>query len=175
LREAESSYRQIYEGHASLLRYLASIGMEKPQILTLTAEFVLNANLQRELRREDLDPTRIRLMLEQAKEEKVSLDRAGLGYTLQKSLTRMMEQLRFNPANLDLLGNVSNAVEVANALDLPVNLWRVQNIYFEIARDYVSGKTQLTPESVAAFLKLGERLRIRTDNFERIGQLLPVA
>jgi alpha-amylase/alpha-mannosidase (GH57 family) len=175
LREAEGAYRQIYEGHAPLLRYLASIGMEKPQILTLTAEFVLNANLQRELRREDLDPNRIRVLLEQAREEKVSLDRAGLGYTLQKTLTRMMELLRFNPQNLDLLGNVSNAVEVANALDLPVNLWRVQNIYFEIARDYVSGKTQLTPESVMAFLKLGERLRIRTDNFERIGQLLPAA
>ncbi|MCU1307438.1 MAG: glycoside hydrolase family 57 [Acidobacteriaceae bacterium] len=175
LREAESAYRQIYEGHAPLLQYLTSIGMEKPKILTLTAEFVLNANLQRELRREDLDPVRIRLLLEQAKAEEVSLDRAGLGYTLQKSLGRMMERLRTNPQDVDLLSKVSNAVEVANTLALPVDLWRVQNIYFEIARDYVSGKVQLPPEWGQSFLKLGERLRIRTDNMERIGQLLPAA
>jgi hypothetical protein len=115
------------------------------------------------------------LLLEQAKSEEVSLDRAGLGYTLQKSLGRMMERLRRDPQDLDLLTKVSNAVEVANALALPVNLWRVQNIYFEIARDYVSGKIHLPPEWVQSFLKLGERLRIRTHSFERIGQLLPAA
>jgi hypothetical protein len=175
LREAEGAYRQIYESHASLLRYLASIGMEKPRILSLTAEFILNANLQRELGRVDLDPDRIRLLLEQARAEEISLDRAGHGFTLQKSLTRMMQRLRKEPRNIDLLNLACRAAELARSLDLPVNLWRPQNIYFEIAREYVAGNGQFSPEWLTAFLKLGEWLRIRTDHFDRIGQLQPAA
>jgi hypothetical protein len=175
LREAEGAYRQIYEGHAPLLRYLASIGMEKPKILSLTAEFVLNANLQRELGRVDIDPGRIRLLLEQARAEEISLDRAGLGFTLQKSLTRMMQRLRNEPRNSDLLSNICKAAELASSLDLPVNLWRVQNLYFELAREYVSGTGQFSSEWLTVFLKLGEWLRIRTDHLARIGQLQPVA
>jgi hypothetical protein len=136
---------------------------------------VLNANLQRELRRRDLDLMRIRLLMEQANAEGVQLDRPGLGYTIQKSLTAMMERLGREPDNLELLGNISNAVEVASTLDLPVNMWRVQNIYFDIAKEYVSGGKKFPPEWPEIFLKLGERLRIRTHSFERIGQLLPAA
>ncbi|MCU1284883.1 MAG: glycoside hydrolase family 57 [Acidobacteriales bacterium] len=175
LHDAEDAYRQIYDGHASLLRYLASVGMEKPRILTMTAEFVLNANLQRELRRRDLELVRIRFLMEQANAEGVQLDRPGLGYTIQKSLTSMMERLSREPENLELLGNVSNAVEVASTMDLPVNLWRVQNIYFDIAKEYVSGGKRFPPEWPEPFLRLGERLRIRTHSFERIGQLLRAA
>jgi alpha-amylase/alpha-mannosidase (GH57 family) len=175
LREAEGAYRQIYESHAPLLRYLASVGMEKPRILSLTAEFVLNANLQRELRRGDLDPDRIRPLLEQARAEEVHIDRPGLGYTLQKSLTRMMQRLRSEPEDIDLLNRVCRAAELARSLDLPVNLWRVQNLYFEIAREYASGTMQPSPEWQTAFLNCGEWLRIRTDHLLRMGQLQPAA
>ena len=56
------------------------------------------------------------------------------------------------------------------ALGLPVNLWRVQNIYFKVAHEYVFGNKKLGPEWPDAFLRLGEQLSIRTYRAHSLGQ-----
>ena len=49
LAEAEASYRQIYEHHAPLMRFLAGLHTAAPRVLVLTAEFVINGALRRAL------------------------------------------------------------------------------------------------------------------------------
>jgi alpha-amylase/alpha-mannosidase (GH57 family) len=132
LRETESAYRQIYDRHAPLLRFLGSVGLAKPKVLTLTAEFVLNANLERELGRQDLDPQRISMLLEQATAERIALDRQGLGYTLERSLDKKMDALRANPYDHDRLMECMTAAQLAKSIGLPVNLWHAQNVFYEV-------------------------------------------
>jgi hypothetical protein len=133
LRTTEAAYRQIYDRHAPLLRFLTANSLSQPRILTITAEFVLNANLERELGRQELDPHRVEALLAQAQEERVPLDRAGLGYTLQKSLIRKMETLREGPTDPAALQNVLHAGQIIRVGGFHVNLWRAQNIFYEIA------------------------------------------
>lgn len=163
LRDAESAYRQIYERHAPLLRFLGASGIERPKVLSHTAEFVLNASLQAELQAESLDVFRVRALVEQAKIEQITLDQAGLGYALQKSLARQMEQFCEDPSNLELLRRVSNGVQLASELKLPVNLWRPQNIYYEMARKEFSRAHNA--QWRVSFLTLGEKLGIDTSQF----------
>ena len=163
LREAENSYRQIYDRHAPLLRYLGSAGMDKPRILSHTAEFVLNANLQAELNATPLDPTRVQALVEQANAEKIQLENEGLAFTLRKSITRQMERFCDEPENIDLLRETSQSVLLAARLGLPVHLWRAQNIYWEMAhREF---QKPHNAQWRVSFLTLGERLGIETQQF----------
>lgn len=163
LRETENLYRQIYDRHAPLLRYLGASGMEKPRVLSHTAEFVLNANLQAELANNDLDTTRIQALTEQARSEQIQLDVPGLAFTLEKTIARQMEQFSDEPDSIELLRRVSNSAQLARDLKLPVNLWRVQNIYWELAhKEFPKARNA---QWRVSFLTLGEKLGIDTSQF----------
>ncbi len=163
LRATEASYRQIYDRHAPLLRFLSANSLAQPRILTMTAEFVLNANLERELGRQEIDPVRVEALLEQAQQERVNLDRTGLGYTLQKSLIRKMETLREDPTDPAALENVLNAAKIVRAGGFHVNLWRTQNIFYEIAQR----AGQAEPDTWQTLMALSEVLGIESAQFQQ--------
>jgi hypothetical protein len=164
--DAENAYRRIYDRHAPLLRFLGASGMEKPAILSRTAEFVLNANLQAELDTDWLDASRVRGLVEQAETEKIQLDKEGLGFTLQHAIIRQMERFCDEADDLDLLRRVSNSVQLSATLGLPVNLWRVQNIYWEMAHRQLH--RQHNAQWRVSFLTLGEKLGIETQQFAKV-------
>ena len=166
LQEAGGVYRQIYERHSPLLRFLGSVGMEQPRILRMTAEFVLNASLQGELARQPLDSVRVKLLLEQSRAEQVSLDKAGLGFTLQKSLDGVMEKLSGDPDNWDLMRQAAVAVDLAVSLGLPVNLWRAQNIYYGMAHQYLPQLQNRPHQWLISFLVLAEKLGVLVTQFQ---------
>jgi hypothetical protein len=166
LDEAAGSYRQIYERHAPVLRFLGTVGMEQPRILRVTAEFVLNANLEREVARQPLDSERIKMLLEQARAEQVALDKPGLGFTLQKSLNSVMEQLAERPQDWELVRQAAVAVELANSVGLPVNLWHAQNIYYDMAHKYLPDAKNLPHQWLVSFLVLAEKLCVLVDQYK---------
>ena len=163
LRATEASYRQIYDRHAPLLRFLTANSLSQPRILTMTAEFVLNANLERELGRQEIDPVRIEALLEQAQQERVNLDRAGLGYTLERSLTRKMEALRDDSTDPAALANVLNAAKIVRTGGFHVNLWRAQNIFYQIAQRAEAA----APDAWQSLMALSEVLGIDSSQFQQ--------
>ena len=166
VRDAENSFRRIYDRHAPLLRFLGASGIDKPRILSQTAEFVLNANLQSELNADLLDPSRVRALVDQAHAEQIQLDNEGLGFTLQNSIVRQIERFCDAPNDLELLRRVSNSVQLAMTLGLQVNLWRVQNIYWEMAHRELHRRHNA--QWRVSFLTLGEKLGIETQQFAQV-------
>jgi hypothetical protein len=170
LRNAEDEYRKIYEQHGPMLSLIASTGATPPKILSLTGEFVTNAGLRRELGNDELDHDAILDLWGRARAEKLELDSAGLAFTLQNTLERQMDQLCRGMEDLPQLQKVAQSVMLAKNLDLPVNLWRVQNVYFKIAHEYVFGDKKLPRGWPDEFIRLGEQLSIRTYRTDRLGQ-----
>ena len=170
LRRSEDEYRKLYEDNASMFHVLYAADVEPPRILKLTGEFVLNSMLQREFAQRDLNLEKIQSLMDRANNEKLELDRVGLGFSLQKTLERFMDELCHRMEDVDKVRRITRAAELPNALQLPVNLWRVQNIYFKIAHQYVFGTKKLGPEWPDAFVRLGEHLSIRTYRTDRLGQ-----
>jgi hypothetical protein len=167
LQEAEASLRAIYEHHAPLMRFLSDVNSPRPKALAVAAEFVLNASLRRAFAQEFLDLQEVRALLEQARVEGVQLDSAGLAYSVQRKLNGLMEHLRKHPRNLGLLHKIRSLVDLIQELPFTVNLWRVENLYYDMARN--TYPELLTTGSVAEewiqeFLELGRKLRIRVED-----------
>jgi hypothetical protein len=144
------------------MRFLAEIAMPLPRVLHMSAEFVINASLRRLFSSPDLDLDSITALLETARTEKISLDSAGLAYALKQTLDHAFAALRQAPNDFNLLSTLDAAIAMVQSLSFEVDLWRVQNIYFQLQQNAAQAICDLTEEEAQAwrakFDRLGERL-----------------
>ncbi|HEX9879575.1 MAG TPA: DUF3536 domain-containing protein, partial [Candidatus Binatia bacterium] len=134
LAEAEAVYRQLYENHAPMMRFLTGLGIPLPRAFYTAAEFVLSAQLRRALDGEELDADMIRALLEEARLARVQLDAPSLSYSIQRSIERLADGLYEDPGNSLLLEKLETAATFALSLPFEVDLWKVQNRYYEVLR-----------------------------------------
>ncbi len=161
LSEAENSYRQIYEHHATLLRFLSDIHQPVPRVLSLTAEFVLNGALRRALEESELDFDRIHALLESAEREGVNLDSTGLEFLLRRRLGHVMDSLAEDPASLERLQRAHAAVALAHAMPFQVNIWHAQNVYYDLLQHYLAQQQERGERAwVDTFVSLGDLLGV---------------
>ncbi len=165
--EAESAFARIYEDRAPLLRFLADLEIPQPRPFVVAAEYVLNMKLRRILAYEEPHLPAVRATLEEARSTGVTLDAEAVGYAGQLALEREMVHLAATPDDAPRLARVLDMTRLLLASELPLTLWRVQNLYFEIYRDRARTLEErsgpLEPADarwLAAFRDLGAALRV---------------
>jgi len=165
LSEIEAAFRQLYEQHYPPMRFLTDMGNPLPRAFHSAAEFILNTDLRRALSGETLDVERIKGLLEETRAWNVELDTEGLSYLLQQTLRGMMAGFVSNPDDIFLLNSLVAAVELARSTPFAVDLWKVQNLYYEMLQttypEYRK-RTKAGREWLTQFASLGEKLSIRT-------------
>jgi alpha-amylase/alpha-mannosidase (GH57 family) len=173
LSNAERQYVQLYENHAPLLRFLRMVKMPLPQVFQATAVVALNGEIRAAMAAPPLDTGRLRALLEQAAEAEIALDGETLGYTLRNSIDRMAMDWYADPQRMDRLAALRSAVELARSLPFWVDLWRVQNIFYEVLQTARPGIKTHTgagnpPDAgwTKEFMALGDLLQVRTDTGE---------
>ncbi|MGH7807300.1 MAG: DUF3536 domain-containing protein, partial [Thermodesulfobacteriota bacterium] len=168
LEEAEAVYRQLYERYAPMIRFMTNLGIPTPKAFYSAAEFVLNSNLRRAFENGELDPERIRTLLDEAKLERVTIDADTLEYTLRRSIERIANQLLINPSETSLLQRLNAILDITRSLPFMLNLWKAQNNYYEILqtvypefRDRAEKGDENARTWVGLFTSLGDKLSIR--------------
>jgi alpha-amylase/alpha-mannosidase (GH57 family) len=166
LSEAETAYRQLFEHQAALLRFLADLGQAIPKSLRVATELALNMNLRRAI--DELDLGRVLPLVEEAKRYDISIDGALLGYRMKEKIGQMAIDFRTQPANMEQLRKLEGIVNLACSLPFEVDLWKPQNVYFEMARSVYPEfrkKAEAGEEAakswVELFTRFGEKLSCR--------------
>ncbi|MHB1126372.1 MAG: DUF3536 domain-containing protein [Bacillota bacterium] len=167
LAEVEADYRDLYERHVSLMRFLKDLGIPLPHALQCAADFYLNVNLRRSFEKDTPDFERIGTLLRRAMTFDVKLDGEGMGYVLEKTLERVAGKLQESPKDLSLLENLNKLTGLARALPFEVDLRELQNIYYTLLHsDYPAFKAKDEDNArvwVEQFANLGERLKMEGD------------
>ncbi|MEJ2724651.1 MAG: DUF3536 domain-containing protein [Deltaproteobacteria bacterium] len=132
LSQAESIYRQLYENHAPMIRFLTESGSAIPEALQFAAQYVLHGDLQRAFEDEEVDPERVRLLLEAANTAGMAVKGDGLEFALRKNLERMAECLSESPLDRERLGRLNAALGILGELPFQVNIWTVQNVCYDL-------------------------------------------
>ena len=168
LAEADAAYREIYEEHAPLMRFLSSHGIASPRGFRMAAELALNTSLRRTLEAEMPDPSRWSAVLEEAREVGVTLHEDGLGRAVELALERLAEGLRSSPSELGRLEELEAVVDLARQLPFEVDFWQVQNAYYQLSRGLLSARRREAASGfedaarwVARFLSLGRKLDVK--------------
>ncbi len=132
LREAEAAYSSIYEHHAPLIRFLKGSNTPRPKGLALAAELCLNAKLRWAIQGEGLEPEVVRPLLEEARLAGATLEAAALGLLLAGAVEHLAEELLEQPDDLSLMEKLNKAAKLVRKLPFGVNLWKTQNICYNI-------------------------------------------
>jgi hypothetical protein len=170
IEEARAAYRLIYNHHVPLMRFLMDLNVPLPKAYQATAEFVLNLNLRQAFEADVLDPVYIHNLLEEARVMHVDLDGPSMEYALRQTLERLAENFRDQPTELPFLQALNDGLALAADLPFEVNLWKVQNIYYEqLHTIYPQWRRQASQGQAQAqtwiepFVALGEKLMIHVD------------
>jgi alpha-amylase/alpha-mannosidase (GH57 family) len=170
LAEAEAAYRELYDHHALLMRFLVDAGVPLPRAFHTAAEFILNLDLCRALEEEEPDVDQIGGILEAAGAWQIEVDAAGLGYALQQTIERVAEELRVRPTELSVLERLETVVSLARFLPFEVSLWKAQNVYYDmlqtVYREF-QGRAQKDDEAsqewLRHFISLGDGLLVHVE------------
>jgi alpha-amylase/alpha-mannosidase (GH57 family) len=155
----EAAYRDLYDRHAPLMRFLKGLGTPVPPALRSAAELVLNADLRRALGPASVDVARVAALLDSARQEDAHLDAAGLGFAFDQALARLEEELRGRPTDAQLLDHATAVVGLAAASPFEVDLWRLQNLCHGLAR----AASPAEPAWLGSFRRLCDAVRLRVD------------
>lgn len=168
LAEARVLYREVYERNIELIRFLAELKMPVPRGFEIAAEYIINVGLQECFRQPHLDIECISGLLESARRENVQLDAVTLSRDVEQALIRTAEILNDDPFNLKQLLTLIAAAYITGNLPFRVDLFRVQNICFQIRNRFYTEQLHRANEGdphaerwVQAFRELGDRLRVR--------------
>jgi hypothetical protein len=105
-----------------------------PKALNMAAEFVLNVSLRGAFENDDFNSEHIKSLLEEVREEGVTLDTATLEFAIRKRLEHIAREFSVDPTGLPKLQKLLSAVDLLRTLPFQVNLWTVQNICYEISQ-----------------------------------------
>ncbi len=168
MTEIETAYRQLYEHHYPPMRFLSELGGPVPKAFHSAAELIINIDLHRAIDSDVINTTDVKNLVETAKTWQVELDADGTGYDLKTKLEKMAGELAENFENTGQLKGLLDAVTLARSLPFPVDLWKVQNIYWGLLQNvYPLYKLKAEQKDAAAitwinaFTILGKNLTVR--------------
>jgi alpha-amylase/alpha-mannosidase (GH57 family) len=166
----EDQLREIFRQHAPLMRYLGSMGTPLPAAFRAIADFMVAADLRCALADLEADPRELERQLEEAGQLGVTLDAAGFAYTLERALTGLLERLRHDPDQPDLLARAAGRATLTRSVPFPVDLWRAQNLCHELRESIYPLRREAAqagdPAATAwadLFRQLAESLSIRVE------------
>jgi (1->4)-alpha-D-glucan 1-alpha-D-glucosylmutase len=174
LTEAMGLYARVYEQGQPLMRFLKHLSVPLPPALRAATEVLFNTDLRWAFEDDAPDFAQIRQLVRDADEWGVSLDTRGLSYKFTRLLDRMAERWRDHPANNELLASLLTGVDLARELPLKPNLWKSQNVYFELMQSAFPALSQQSADGsevarhwVEWFITLGEKLGIEVEGLKK--------
>lgn len=168
--ESESSYRQIFEHHAPLMRFLRDIGFPMPHSFQAAAELVINVNIRRILEGQPIDEERLAEQLSDATAWAVTINEVELAYTAENTLRQLSAKFQASPDDVQALATLELSAAAISKLPFRVDLADVQNRYWSVLQDryadYARGALEHDNGAldwIDHFRRLGETLGVRTE------------
>ncbi|HHN65250.1 MAG TPA: DUF3536 domain-containing protein [Nitrospirae bacterium] len=165
--DMDALYRQIYENNYTVMNFLSSLNIPVPRSFLMAVEHTLNRELQELIDSEELDHEKLRGTFEEVKKWGVEIDRAGLSLLASSRIDAMMEGLRENPLDHALAEEINSLLKILRDFSLELNLWKSQNIYFSIGKQYL-------PQMKEGLARGDEEARHWVDVFRKLGYYLHV-
>ena len=172
--DLENRYRLITERYAPLMLFLRDLGASLPLALQTAADFILQIDICRAFESGQTDLERLRQLCEEGKARNVEVFDLDLCYTIKKRLEAMMLQFAANPGDLSFLRNLEGTSAIVGTLSLELNLWRVQNTYYDMLqcvfpkfRAAAIQGDEISQDWIRHFLSLGDHLGFDIKQFQQ--------
>ncbi|HUT51981.1 MAG TPA: DUF3536 domain-containing protein [bacterium] len=169
LKDGEAVFRQFFDYHAPLMRFLTGLGAPIPRGFFTVAKFIITQDLERIFDTE-FDPHRVHALLDEAKALNLTLDMVELSYALRKAIEKKAVQLLEHPDDIAHLESLLLMIELDRSTPVKMDLWNAQNAYWRMLRETYPAFNKKYQEGddsmkswLARFKELGEKLMVKVD------------
>ena len=161
-----NTYRLLTDRYAPLTRFLNDIHVPPLNSLAPAAEFVLNTEFKRLFVNGKVDAERVKTLVNEVRVTNATLDKDGLAFSAKKHFERLSDEFAKTPEDLEALQHMCDSAALLPILPFRVDLWKPQNIYFQLAASTLPKMKETGDEKaktwVEKFTQLGEQLGFRT-------------
>jgi alpha-amylase/alpha-mannosidase (GH57 family) len=162
LDKHEQTYRHVWEESRKLVRYLRQADAPIPEVLRITAKYVLEEEIMAELRRAGDSaalPERVFEISEEARALGLELDSAAPRPALRMMVGRRLDAVT-ERVTAERVASLVTLVLGARRLGLRFGLWHTQNRVFALWRDHPQAHEVLRPlVDALGFALVGEPIR----------------
>jgi hypothetical protein len=163
MRDLENSLRRIYNRDYPLVMALANNDAPIPNAYRTTFEYILNADLIRCFLSERINIRQIeRITMELVKWRLNIEDIDRLERMVGESIIRELRRFSQEQENYTRIERLNRLFPLLSKLNLSPNLYKSQNLYFELAKANAVHDRH-SPEWKKEFVLLGENLRVKID------------
>ncbi len=171
--DLESRFRLVVERYAPLLTFLRSNGAPLPTALETITDFVLQADIRQQLQAEPLALDQLRSLLQEAQARSGRMLDASISFAVKNRMEQMMTDLAEDSNNLERMRALEGFAELVMPPSLGLNLWKVQNTYWELIqrvmpdlRQRAAAGSEPALNWVSQFLRLGRQLGFAIKHLE---------
>jgi alpha-amylase/alpha-mannosidase (GH57 family) len=158
-----SSCRQIYDNYYDTMEFFRELNVPLPKPFMTAVEHIVNRDLKRFFEEEGADVAQLETLTGLVKKWSIEFDEQIIGFVAGLRITRFMERLAEAPDNVPLIKRIDTILKLMRSINLDVDLWEAQNIYFSVVKRLAKEKGDGGPgrECVEAFRKLGYYLHVK--------------
>ncbi len=168
LIDVENSLRQINEYHYPIIQVVKQLHIPLPKLLANTVVVMLNKDLLETFADDRPNFKRLEELVSEVKEWSLEIDKITLGHVIKQRMHDLASQLVHSPFNIELVLTATRILRTLEPLNLNLDLWRTQNIYFSLGKMHLDAMKKKADNGdhnakmwIDHFLKLGEYLRVK--------------
>jgi alpha-amylase/alpha-mannosidase (GH57 family) len=166
----EESFRTIYDENSAVMDRLSEFGYPIPAAFHLAAEYGANADLKKNFNNSEVPDENLQALIARVKKFSFKVDKDGLRYVASQWLTSQMEVFLSQQDNLPLMEKMTHRLRLMADLNLDLDLWKAQNIYFAMGKAHWQNKKgqaergdEQAKKWIGVFKDLGSFLYVRIE------------
>jgi len=160
--ELEETLRRVYNRDYPLVNALAHNNIPIPKAYTTTFEYILNADLVNSFQSEKINIKRIEhVMGELTAWELTITDPDKVARLAGDAIFKELRRISAERGNMKRIERLNRLFPLLRKFNLEPNLYKSQNLYFEISKEEEVARLSNKPEWITQFKLLGENLGVR--------------
>ncbi len=163
LKQAESSFRDIYNDNYQLMSEMRSSNIPVPKAYKNVVQFIVNADLHRFFEKGTVKIKELQRLGRELKKWDIQLGNEQ-SFKLAAGERFFYELRTLSSSNVPLkhIQLLNEILETVQQMGLEPDIWKSQNLYFSMMQGYKKGDWVFANEEwKAAFMKLGELLKVK--------------
>jgi len=159
---AENAFRRIYDSNYQLMSSMFASDIPIPKFFKDAAQHIVNADLHRFFEQDKLDIAELIRLDNELKKWNIPItDTQSFVHTANERLFYETKIIANAIVPIEHLNTLIEIFTILNTMDIEVDIWKSQNIYFSVLKRHNEGTLEFESEEWAtAFYQLGKLLKV---------------
>jgi len=167
ISEIQTSLQNIHTLNYSLVSAMRDRKLPIPDVLITSLDLMLNAQLLEVLDKQEANVGQLKKILGEIKKWSFTLNVNDISHRALNQLIILMQEFSKDPYSLNILNKLNHFLEIFSSISLPWNLWKAQNIYFNLMK-------KIYEKQKKSAINGGEKAKIWLEAFKKLGKYLSV-